>query len=74
MIRVLATWDPDASVYVAESEDVAGLAVEAESLDALFTKLQHIIPELLELNDSEFPSQVPFELLARSTSSSLKHY
>src|SRR5688572_24975915 len=65
-VRVVrATWDDDARVWVAESDDVPGLATEAPSLDALMVKLQDLIPELLELNDSELPTEIPFELLAR---------
>ena len=67
-IQVLATWDPEAKVYFAESEDVPGLATEAESLDVLIVKLREMIPELLELNDDgDLPSQVPFELMTRSS-------
>lgn len=49
--RVHCTWDPEASVWVAESEDVPGLATGAETLDALVEKLRHIVPELLEANE-----------------------
>src|SRR5579864_2169741 len=37
-ILVRATWDSEASVWVAESDDVPGLATEAGSLDALLAK------------------------------------
>jgi len=62
---IRATWDEEAKVWVAESDDVPGLATEADSLDALLAKLQVIVPELLELNDGKRPADVPFELLAR---------
>jgi predicted RNase H-like HicB family nuclease len=64
-ILVRATWDSEASVWVAESDDVPGLATEAESLDALLLKLNVMIPELLEMNDGDFGADVPIELLAR---------
>lgn len=64
-ILVRATWDSEASVWVAESDDVPGLATEAESLDALLLKLNVMIPELLEMNDGGFGADVPIELLAR---------
>ncbi len=48
--EVLARWDSEAGVWVAESEDVPGLVAEAESPNALLDKLQVRIPELLELN------------------------
>ncbi|MBI4487940.1 MAG: DUF1902 domain-containing protein [Deltaproteobacteria bacterium] len=49
-ITVEATWDSEANVWVAESEDVPGLVTEAESPEALVEKLRVLIPELLELN------------------------
>ncbi|MBI4841574.1 MAG: DUF1902 domain-containing protein [candidate division NC10 bacterium] len=47
---VQATWDEEAKVWVAESEDVPGLATEAESPEALLNKVRVLVPELLELN------------------------
>ena len=48
--EVLAQWDSEAGVWVAESEDVPGLVAEAESPNLLAQKLKTLIPELLELN------------------------
>ena len=48
--QVLAQWDSEAGVWVAESDDVPGLAAEAESPNILREKLRVLIPELLELN------------------------
>jgi len=48
--EILAQWDSDAGVWVAESEDVPGLVAEAESPNGLAQKLRALIPELLELN------------------------
>lgn len=50
--KVTAFWDPDASVWVAESEDVPGLVTEAETMEELITKLEVMVPELLEANGS----------------------
>ncbi|MCI8473772.1 MAG: DUF1902 domain-containing protein [Oscillospiraceae bacterium] len=47
-IKVL--WDPDAAVWVAESEDVPGLVLESGSFDALVERLRYAVPEMLELN------------------------
>jgi len=49
-ITVKAVWDDEAKVWVAESEDVPGLVTEAQSTEALFQKLEVLIPELLEAN------------------------
>jgi Domain of unknown function (DUF1902) len=48
---VHATWDDEAKVWVATSNDISGLVTEADSMDALVRKLQVIIPELLDAND-----------------------
>jgi hypothetical protein len=68
-ILVRVVWDPEASVYVAESDDVPGLATEADSLDALARKLYVMIPELLDLNNGEFGEDVPIDLLVQQNRS-----
>ena len=47
---VRATWDGDANVWVAESDDVPGLVAEAPTPEALLSKLRVLVPELPELN------------------------
>ena len=61
---VTATWDPEASVWVAESANVPGLVTEAESLEALIAKLRTLIPELLEANGIATDDALPFRLIA----------
>jgi len=48
--HVHADWDAEATVWVATSEDVPGLATEAETIEKLTDRLRTIIPELLEAN------------------------
>ena len=48
--EVLAQWDSEAGVWVAESDDVPGPVAEADSPNVLVQKLRTLIPELLELN------------------------
>jgi predicted RNase H-like HicB family nuclease len=48
--EVLAQWDSEAGVWVAQSDDVPGLVAEADSPNILAKKLRTLIPELLELN------------------------
>ena len=45
---VRAEWDEEASVWVATSEDVPGLATEDDTIEGLIGKLKIMIPELLE--------------------------
>ncbi|MBV8054710.1 MAG: DUF1902 domain-containing protein [Deltaproteobacteria bacterium] len=47
---IRAFWDGEAGIWVAESDDVPGLATGAATLDELVSKLALMIPELLELN------------------------
>jgi len=65
---VRAEWDDEASVWVATSDDVPGLATEADTLEALSAKLEILVPELLDANGQQDGAEVPFELLARKFS------
>lgn len=62
---VHAEWDAEARIRVATSNDVPGLVTEAESVAALVSTLEIVIPELLEANGIPFEPDVPFEVLAR---------
>ncbi len=62
---VHAQWDDEARVWVASSDDVPGLATEADTAEELVEKLKSMIPELLDLNGIVHPRPVPFELLTR---------
>lgn len=63
-ITVTALWDNEASVWVAESDDVPGLIAEAETIEALLSKLDILIPELLELNQGIKLESIPINLKA----------
>jgi predicted RNase H-like HicB family nuclease len=62
---IRAEWDDEANVWVATSDDVPGLATEAETIEALSAKLQIMVPDLLDANGYPDGPDVPFELLAR---------
>lgn len=47
------TWDADASVWIATSNDIPGLILESGSFDALLERTRFAVPELLELNSPE---------------------
>ena len=65
VLFIRAVWDDEAGVWVATSDDVPGLATEAETLEALSAKLDIMVPELLDANGYPGGNEVPFELLAR---------
>lgn len=65
---VVAQWDAEAQVWVATSDDVPGLATEADTLDSLGKKLAIMVPELLDLNRHHLDDgdeEVPIEMTAR---------
>lgn len=65
LYHVEAVWDPEAGVWVATSDDVPGLATEAESIELLAARLRTIIPELLSANgllQSRASDSISFEL------------
>lgn len=48
--HVQATFDPDAGVWWAESDDLPGLVSEAPTLDALVERVAAVVPELLAVS------------------------
>lgn len=62
---VRAEWDEEAEVWVATSDDVAGLATEDANLENLIAKLKVMIPELLSENEAGAQGEIPFEILTR---------
>ncbi len=54
-------WDPEASVWVATSDDIPGLVLESGSFDALLERVRFATPELLELNGTEYPISLSFQ-------------
>jgi len=62
-LRINAAWDDDACVWVATSNDIDGLAIEATTMDALIERLKIVIPELMELNQKDLSNEeLPFLL------------
>jgi len=65
---VRAEWDEEAKVWVATSDDVPGLVTEAETMEALSSKLEVNIPELLAENGYPDIKEISYEVLARKFS------
>ena len=68
---VRAEWDDEAKVWVATSDDVPGLATEAETMEELSKKLEVMIPELLTENGYLDAGEISYEVLARKLSVTL---
>jgi predicted RNase H-like HicB family nuclease len=63
-LAVIATWDNEAQVWVAESDQIPGLVTEAATKDEILCKLGQIIPELLRENEgTDGPPDVPYSLM-----------
>ena len=52
--KVNFSWDEEAGVWIAQSDDIPGLVLESGSLDALMERVRYAAPELIELN--KFPA------------------
>ncbi|TAY65490.1 DUF1902 domain-containing protein [Rhizobium leguminosarum] len=64
-IVVRADWDEEAVVWVASSKDIEGLAIEADTFEALEPKVLAVITDLFELNGfaSSLP-EIPIHIMA----------
>ena len=66
-IVVKAEWDSDASVWVAQSDDVPGLVAESASLEKLRPKVLAMISDLIELNKMQVQlSEIPIHIVTHS--------
>lgn len=67
MLEIAAQWDDEAEVWIATSEDVPGLCVEASTFDELVDVAMELTPELLELNHVEISGPVSLHITAERT-------
>ena len=49
-ITIDARWDGEANVWIATSNDVGGLVVEADTWPAMIEEVRLVLPELIELS------------------------
>jgi hypothetical protein len=49
-IMIDARWDPEANVWIATSNDVPGLVVEADTWPGMIEEVRLVLPDLLELS------------------------
>lgn len=50
-VKIQLTFDDEAAVWIAKSDDVPGLVLESGSLDALIERVKIAVPELLAMNN-----------------------
>jgi Domain of unknown function (DUF1902) len=66
-IIVKAEWDPEASVWVAQSDDVPGLAAESPTLEKLRPKVLAMISDLIAENKMSVQlAEIPVHIVAHS--------
>ena len=59
------TWDDEAHVWIAQSDDIPGLVLEGGSLDALIERVRFAAPELIELNKTPAVNSLYFKVERR---------
>jgi len=58
-----AQWDQEAEVWTATSDQVPGLAIEAETMEELVKRLREVVPELVQLNQTtQAGEEIVFQL------------
>ncbi|MPZ59062.1 MAG: DUF1902 domain-containing protein [Rhizobiales bacterium] len=50
LITITARWDDEARVWIATSENVSGLVVEADTWADMIEEVRLVLPDLLELS------------------------
>jgi len=58
-IIIKAEWDEEAQVWIASSNDIDGLALEAVTMEILLQRIPGALCDLLELNGFENGSGLP---------------
>jgi Domain of unknown function (DUF1902) len=66
-IDIIAEWDPEASLWVATSEDIAGFVMEDETLERLADRVPDVLKDLIEVSAVELPpeaTEISYEIHA----------
>ena len=64
--KVTLTWDNEAFMWIATSDDVPGLVLESNSYDALIERVKIAIPDLLEINNNFLDSKIKSRFTANA--------
>ena len=59
--NIMLTWDDEASVWVAESNDIPGLILEDDSFDTLVERVKIAVPDLLEQKNNYPQAKLHFK-------------
>ena len=66
-IIVRADWDDEAKVRVAASTEIAGLAIDADTLEALGERVVGAVLDLIEFDGLDVAEDVPVHIMAERT-------
>ena len=70
-INVRAEWDDEAGVWVITSDEIAGLAIEAEKFEDIRSKVIDAVCDLVEDNDMDLfrgdASRIPLHIMAEQS-------
>jgi len=58
---IMLTWDDEASVWIAECDEIPGLILESASFDTLVERVTIAIPDLLEQESEHFQAKLHFK-------------
>ena len=61
IMTIFVSWDQESNMFNAWSDDIPGLATEAEGINDVIARVRDIAPELIELNDIPAGSILAFE-------------
>jgi predicted RNase H-like HicB family nuclease len=67
MLEIRAQWDDEARVWIATSEDVPGLCVQADTFEELVETAAALAPELLAANHIATTATIPLQITAQRT-------
>lgn len=62
---VQVDWDNEAKMWFVSESNVPGLVTEAPTPEAMLTKLEIMVPEMLEENGCQVGANVSFHLLTQ---------
>jgi predicted RNase H-like HicB family nuclease len=60
--KIQIIWDDEAEVWIAESEDLPGLVLESNSIDALIERTRLAAADLLEVSGSDASAFLDFSM------------
>ena len=67
-LEVHAEWIADPGFWIATSEDVPGLCVQADTVDEMVEIVTALVPQLLELNHINISQPtIPLHIMAEKT-------